>query len=76
MLQFLREAIRDFRTTGAVLPSSPVLARVMTRSFAAAPSPRRILEVGEGVGAWLAVEPAFEGLVEAFDFALGLRVVR
>jgi len=50
MLQFLREAIRDFRTTGAVLPSSPVLARVMTRSLAAAPSPRRILEVGPGTG--------------------------
>jgi phospholipid N-methyltransferase len=50
MLQFLREAIRDFRTTGAVLPSSPLLARAMTRGLAAAQSPRRILEVGPGTG--------------------------
>ena len=50
MLQFLREAIRDFRTTGAVLPSSPLLARAMVRSLAAAESPRRILEVGPGTG--------------------------
>ena len=50
MLQFLREAIRDFRTTGAVLPSSRLLARAMTRSLSAAPSPRRILEVGPGTG--------------------------
>lgn len=52
MLQFLREAIRDFRTTGAVLPSSPLLARAMTRRLAAAPSPRRILEVGPGTGSF------------------------
>ena len=50
MLQFLREAIRDFRTTGAVLPSSPLLARAMVRSIAEARSPRRILEVGPGTG--------------------------
>lgn len=50
MLHFLREAIRDFRTTGAVLPSSPLLARAMTRTLAAAQSPRRILEVGPGSG--------------------------
>ena len=50
MLQFLREAIRDFRTTGAVLPSSPLLARAMVRSLAAAEPPRRILEVGPGTG--------------------------
>ena len=34
------------------------------------------LELGEGVGGWLGGEPAFEGLVEAFDFAAGGRVVR
>jgi len=50
MLQFLREAIRDIRTTGAVLPSSPLLARAMVRSLAAAQAPRRILEVGPGTG--------------------------
>ena len=32
-------------------------------------------ESGQGVGARLAGQPAFEGLVETFDFALGLRVV-
>lgn len=52
MLQFLREAIRDFRTTGAVAPSSPNLARAMTRSLAGAAGPRRILEVGPGTGAF------------------------
>lgn len=31
------------------------------------------VEVFEGVGARLAGQPAFEGLVEAFDFSLGLR---
>ena len=50
MLQFLREAIRDFRTTGAVMPSSPLLARAMVRSLAAARPPRRVLEVGPGTG--------------------------
>ena len=52
MLQFLREAIRDFRTTGAVAPSSPNLARAMTRSLRDATGPRRILEVGPGTGAF------------------------
>ena len=33
------------------------------------------LEVGEGGGGGLCGEPAFQGLVEAFDLALGLRVV-
>ena len=32
------------------------------------------LEFGDGVGAGLCGEPAFEGLVEAFDFSLGLGV--
>jgi hypothetical protein len=30
-----------------------------------------VLEVGEGVGCGLGAEPAFEGLVEAFDLSLG-----
>lgn len=33
-----------------------------------------VLEVGEGVGGRLGAEPAFEGLVESFDLALGLWV--
>ena len=32
------------------------------------------LKVGDGFGGWLGVDPAFECLVEAFDFALSLWV--
>lgn len=34
----------------------------------------QVLKVVDGVRAWSGPEPAFEGLVESFDFALGLRV--
>ena len=30
------------------------------------------LQLGHGGGGWLSGEPAFQGLLEAFDFALGL----
>lgn len=50
MLDFVREAIRDFRHTGSVWPSSPHLARAMTHAMRSLPSPRRILEVGPGTG--------------------------
>ena len=50
MLDFLTEAVRNFRHTGAVWPSSPILARAMTRSIAEVEGPRRILEVGPGTG--------------------------
>lgn len=50
MLDFLSEAIRNFRNTGAVWPSSPVLAKAMTRSLDALDGPRRVLEVGPGTG--------------------------
>ena len=49
---FFREFIRNFHTTGAILPSGRALAKALTR-FVAAPSdrPRRILEIGPGTGA-------------------------
>jgi phospholipid N-methyltransferase len=50
VLDFLTEAVRNFRHTGAVWPSSPILARAMTRSIAEVEGPRRILEVGPGTG--------------------------
>jgi len=50
MFDFVRQAIRDFRHTGSVWPSSPQLAKAMTRTMRALPSPRRILEVGPGTG--------------------------
>lgn len=50
MFSFLAQAIKNTYHTGSVWPSSPALARVMTRSFREAGSPRRILEVGPGTG--------------------------
>ncbi len=50
MLSFVRQALRDMRNTGGVLPSSPRLAQVMTRSLRHAKGPRRLLEVGPGTG--------------------------
>jgi phosphatidylethanolamine/phosphatidyl-N-methylethanolamine N-methyltransferase len=50
MVAFVRAALRDFRQTGAVLPSTPMLARTMTRSMRRAPGPKRVLEVGPGTG--------------------------
>ena len=35
----------------------------------------RVCSVGDAGGSGSHDEPAFEGLVEAFDFALGLRMV-
>jgi phospholipid N-methyltransferase len=48
---FLREMRRDFRNTGALLPSSPFLCRAMTVQLRRPRSSARILEVGPGTGA-------------------------
>ena len=49
---FFREFLRNFHTTGAVLPSGRFLAAALARFVAQpSPSPRRILEVGPGTGA-------------------------
>lgn len=50
VFDFLTEALRDFRHTGSVWPSSPVLARAMTSSIARIEGKRRVLEVGPGTG--------------------------
>ncbi|MDZ4742657.1 MAG: methyltransferase domain-containing protein [Verrucomicrobiota bacterium] len=47
---FISEAKRGFNTTGAVLPSSPFLAREITKPFRSRTKPARILEVGPGTG--------------------------
>jgi phosphatidylethanolamine/phosphatidyl-N-methylethanolamine N-methyltransferase len=49
---FFREFLRNFHTTGAILPSGRYLAAALTRFVAEkSPHPRRILEVGPGTGA-------------------------
>jgi len=48
---FLREFLRNFHTTGAILPSGRWLARALVRHVRKpAAGPRRILEVGPGTG--------------------------
>nr|WP_230423381.1 methyltransferase [Streptomyces radicis] len=49
---FLREAVRDMRTTGAIAPSGRALARALTAPVrAAAGRPLNVLEAGAGTGA-------------------------
>ncbi|MEK7270020.1 MAG: methyltransferase domain-containing protein [Planctomycetota bacterium] len=47
---FLRNAIRDYHATGAILPSSRALARAITERIVAGPPARRVLEAGPGTG--------------------------
>lgn len=49
---FFREFVRNFHTTGAVLPSGPFLASALARFVEnGSDGPRGILEVGPGTGA-------------------------
>ncbi|MGW2870893.1 class I SAM-dependent methyltransferase [Kitasatospora sp. NPDC001225] len=49
---FLREAVRDLRTTGAIAPSGKALARTLTDPVRVrAPRPLAVLEAGAGTGA-------------------------
>ncbi len=50
MLEFLTQSVKHFRDTGSIWPSSPLLARAMTKSLEGVSGPRRILEVGPGTG--------------------------
>lgn len=50
MLAFFGQVFKDFRHTGAFMPSSPVLAKAMTKSLRRASGPKRLLEVGPGTG--------------------------
>ncbi len=47
---FLREFVRNFHTTGAILPSGRFLARALAQNVAPQPDGRRICEVGPGTG--------------------------
>jgi phospholipid N-methyltransferase len=49
--RFIQELCRDFRQTGAVLPSSRFLARALAKHLKGPRPPARILEVGAGTGA-------------------------
>lgn len=54
MLTFLRESLANFQRTGAVLPSSPWLARRLAKQIASkreCGEPQQILEAGPGTGA-------------------------
>lgn len=52
MIGFLGQAVKHYRTTGAIAPSSAALARVMTESLRRHAGPKRVLEVGPGTGAF------------------------
>jgi phospholipid N-methyltransferase len=48
--EFFRQCRRQFRSTGAILPSSRFLARALVSEIAKPRDPARILEVGPGTG--------------------------
>lgn len=50
LLLFLREFVRSYHTTGAILPSGRGLSRALTRYLREGDGPRRVLEVGPGTG--------------------------
>lgn len=50
MLTHIKGALKDYYHTGTPVPTLPAFARMMTQECRAAGSPRRILEVGPGVG--------------------------
>ena len=47
---FLHSTVNNFRETGAIIPSSSVLAKAMTHVVARKNKPAKILEVGAGTG--------------------------
>jgi len=52
MLTFFERILQTYRTTGAIAPSGPVLAKEMTRALSEHAGPKRVLEVGPGSGAF------------------------
>ncbi len=50
LLAFITQAISNYHFTGAVAPSSPALAKAMTKSLRLHSGPKRMLEVGPGTG--------------------------
>ena len=47
---FFREFLRNFHTTGAVLPSGPRLCKALARYVGSGDGVKRVLEVGPGTG--------------------------
>lgn len=60
MLVLVRQFLKDHRHTGAIMPSSPRLARAMTKSVREGKHPKRVLEVGPGTGPF--TKPLLEAL--------------
>ncbi len=52
VVAFLGQVVANYRHTGAVMPSSGLLARAMTRSLREHTGSKRLLEVGPGTGAF------------------------
>lgn len=52
MFTFVGQVFKNYKTTGAVAPSSAFLARAMTTAARRHDGPKRILEVGPGTGAF------------------------
>jgi phospholipid N-methyltransferase len=48
---FLSQFLRNYQTTGAVIPSGRALASALCRHVGTGPAPQRILEAGPGTGA-------------------------
>lgn len=66
MLTLARQFLRDQRHTGAIMPSSPRLARAMTLAVRSGPHPKRVLEVGPGTGPF--TRPLLEALEPGDSF--------
>ena len=66
MLVLVRQFFKDSRHTGAIMPSSPRLARAMTRSVREGRHPKRVLEVGPGTGPF--TKPLLEALQPGDEF--------
>ena len=76
---FFREYLRNWRTVGAVAPSSPALARRMMEAGGVAQA-RNVLELGPGTGAFTAAidatlprQAGYLGLELNADFVANLR---
>lgn len=67
VLAFIHEFRRNFRTTGALLPSSRTLARRITGPLHQHVGPKRVLEVGPGTGVFTAEIVRHLGPEDRFD---------
>ena len=80
MLSFVKQAVKDFKNTGSVWPSSPQLGKAMTRSLrktadaangvngsSNGSSHHRVLEVGPGTGPFTKMVLEILGPGDEFD---------